>query len=177
MALYLRNKVWWMEIRTSKIRIRKSTGFGFYERDKAEKLFKGVLRYVHFKSHKQRVDSIVSDIYGEEHVTLDRIFHELEFNMDWAKTMRRKSWVKKVNRVKAMFKWCSEIGLMYIDDITNDIACQYICSLDDLSNKTRYLCAMDLHSVWDKVVNRITDIPNPWCSICSLLRTTLKEDV
>lgn len=170
MGMFLRGQMWYYEIRTSSMRIVKSTGFKKEEKERASEAYQTALTIAKVKPPRSVAEKLLAAVYEREdkqRLAVGQIWTVYE---KWFERKKKRvdpdTWRRRRNRFNAFCVWCAERGVKFAEDITVDVASEYIATMSEKSNKTQRIHAMELSGIWSGVAQMMPGIHNPWKAAC-----------
>ena len=169
MALFLRGRVWWYEIKTPTQRIVKSTKFKKEDKAKATSVYQAALLGVKVRPAKSVVEGMLDAIYATHRDRL-RISAMWPLYEDWfhgkAKQVAVKTWRMRGYRMQQFAEYAEQHRMTFAEDVTVEAARVYIASLGDIANKTKRIRAQELSSIWEACAEMVGALHNPWKAAC-----------
>lgn len=172
MALFLRGNVWWFEIRNTKIRIVKSTGFKKPDKKKAEAVYSACRLGVATKPKRSAMEAILDALYSnstpEQTLPLSSVWLVYE---DWMRGKAKIVSPKTISERKAVLARFIEFAtpkkVIDITDVSVSIARQYVATaLAGKANKTVRNVVQNLATIWEACSQVQPGIHNPWKAAC-----------
>jgi len=173
MAIFLRGNTWFMEYRTRKVRVVKTTGFKKPDKAKAFAAYQAFRVGFCVKPQKSAMEKMLSAIYDEgggdvKGIPLSSVWIVYE---DWFKGKAKKvsdsTWVNRRNETDRMVSWAVGRGCTDISDVSVGVAREYVKHISPgRSNKTVRNIVMLVSSVWEAVGQIYPGIHNPWKAAC-----------
>ncbi len=172
MAIYLRNNTWWLEYRTSTVRIQKSTGFKKADKKKAQEVFEALRLTMRNKAQKNIAEGLINAIYNtnggvSRGLPLGGVWAVYE---DWMKGKRKKiaknTLVRRRNRVAEFVTWATDRKAKYVADVNVEVSRAYANYLikKNLANKTVRNILQDFGGIWRALAQMMDGIHNPWAA-------------
>jgi site-specific recombinase XerD len=173
-AIFLRGDVWWMEWRTRKERVVRSTGFRKEDRAKAQAVLDAYRLARSQKPKRSVVEGLLDTIYSAASVqAVDLLLSSLWTSyLDWmlgkGRKVAHKTLVERRGLVDRFVTWAVKRGVLAVRDVDVGLAREYVASLrgQGLANKTLRNSATALGSVWEAVGQLVGGMANPWKAAC-----------
>lgn len=121
MALFLRGNVWWMEYRTSRIRLVKSTRLKRGDREKSQAVYAAWRLGLGAKPPRPIVEQLIDSIYAEkreEHASLPLVsVWEVEVYEDWrmgnGRVVSKLTLQKRRSAVSSFVAWAAAFAFAH----------------------------------------------------------------
>lgn len=173
MALFLRGNVWWMEYRTSRIHLVKSTRLKRGDREKAQAVYAAWRLGLGAKPPRPIVEQLIDSIYAEKregHASLPLV-SVWEVYEDWrtgkGRVVSKLTLQKRRSAVSSFVAWAAARRIDEIRLVSVAVARQYVATLAGKANKTVRNIVGDLVTVWEAVSQMSGGgLPNPWRAAC-----------
>lgn len=168
--MFLRGVMWYYEIRTPTLRIVKSTGFKKDDREKAKEAYQTALTIAKVKPPRTVAEKLLAAVYEREDRKRIAVGQMWAVYEKWFETKKKKvdpsTWRRRRNRFNALCVWCAERGVKFVDDLTVDVASEYIATMEGKANKTQRIHAMEMSAIWSGAEQMLPGIHNPWRAAC-----------
>lgn len=171
MALFLRGNVWWFEIKTTKIRIVKSTGFKRNERAKAESVYAACRLGLGIKPQRSAMEAMLEAIYSTTQQVhafpIDSLWPVYE---DWfkgkAKRVAQKTLDDRRRTVDLFIMFARPRKILDVSEVSVAVARQFVKSLEGQANKTIRNKIQTLAHIWEACGQIQPGLHNPWRAAC-----------
>ena len=179
MAIFKRGNVWWVEYRTRKIRVVKSTGLRVdvkENRKKAQAVYDAIDLANRAQSPRDAVENILAAIFCQGGEKPKEVKYSLAAMQgvydDWAqgkgRTVTRMTDSNRRGLVARFVEWSAARHIEYAEDVSVVVARQFVQTLrgDGLANKTVRMYCQYLAGTWKACVQMGAKLDNPWVAAC-----------
>ena len=179
MAIFKRGNVWWVEYRTRKIRVVKSTGLRVdvkENRKKAQAVYDAIDLANRTQSPRDAVENILAAIFYQGREKPKDVKCPLASMQgvydDWAqgkgRTVTPMTESNRRGLVARFVEWSAARHIEYAEDVSVVVARQFVQMLrgDGLANKTVRMYCQYLAGTWKACVQMGAKLDNPWLAAC-----------
>lgn len=170
MAIFLRGNIWWLEYRTRRERIVKSTGFPREKKKEAQAVLDAIRLARTSRPPRAAMTKIIDAIYAKGPKSTDGVRLEVVWPayQDWlggkGRVLSAKSMSDQHSAWERFRAWAEEQGYQIMEDVDVALARRYIRHLREMgrANKTLRNIADTLSHLWSAVGQLRDGLHNPW---------------